>query len=271
MPPISRWRSQGVLETAAGRAAAIVPGHPRAIALDGPAASGKSTVGRRLAERLGSLCFDTGLLYRAVTVLALREGASTEDEAALAALVGAFPIEIVPDSAGRLGCRVGAGGMDITARLNDPTVDANVSAVSKHAAVRSALLDVQRAIAAGAPVVMLGRDIGTVVLPDADLKLYLDASVAARARRRFRERLARGEPAIYAEVHAAMRKRDARDAGRSLAPLAAATDAVIVDTDRCTLDQVVEHLVALARRWPDRLTTAGGSAPCLPAPPRRDR
>lgn len=240
-------------------------GHPRTIALDGPAASGKTTVGRRLAERLGSLCFDTGLLYRAATVLALRERLSPEDEGSLVALVERIAISVVPDAASRIGCRVLAGGADLTDALHTPAVDASVSAVSRHERVRAALLEAQRAVASETPVVMLGRDIGTVVLPDADLKLYLDASAEARARRRFRERLARGEPAVYAEVHAATRARDARDAGRAVAPLAAAPDAVIVNTDRCTIDDVVEHLLRLADRWPDRLTTEGGSAPCAPA------
>jgi cytidylate kinase len=245
--------------------AAPPAGRPRTIALDGPAASGKTTVGRRLAERLGSLCFDTGLLYRAATVLALRESLSPEDEGALVDLVGCFPISVVPDAASRIGCRVMAGEADLTEMLHTPAVDANVSAVSRHGQLRAALLEAQRAVAAGTPVVMLGRDIGTVVLPDADLKLYLDASAEARARRRFRERLARGEPAVYTEVHAATRARDARDAGRAVAPLAAAPDAVVVNTDRCTIDDVVEHLLRLADRWPDPLTTEGGSAPCVPA------
>lgn len=245
--------------------AAPAAGRPRTIALDGPAASGKTTVGRRLAERLGSLCFDTGLLYRAATVLALREGLSPEDEGSLVELVGRTPISVVPDAASRIGCRVIAGGADLTDALHSPAVDASVSAVSKHGRLRAALLEAQRAVAAGTPVVMLGRDIGTVVLPDADLKLYLDASAEARARRRFRERLARGEPASYAEVLAATGARDARDAGRAVAPLAAAPDAVVVNTDRCTIDDVVEHLLRLIGRWPDSLTIEGGSAPCAPA------
>lgn len=236
----------------------------RTIALDGPAASGKSSVGRRLAERLGMRCFDTGLLYRALTAAALRAGVAPEDEAGLAALVTAGPIVIEPVPGSATDLRVAIGAAEPAEALHGPAIDARVSAVSRHAALRAALLPPQRGVAARHRVVMLGRDIGTVVLPEADLKIYLDASAEARARRRFRERLARGEPAVYAEVLAATRERDARDAGRAVAPLARAADAVVVDTDPCDLEAVVEHLVALARRWPDALTTGGGSAPCRP-------
>lgn len=245
---------------------APAPARLRTIALDGPVASGKTTVGRLLAERLGFLCFDTGLLYRALTVLALREGIAPGDASRLAELVRARPIGVEPRPASRLGCAVSAGGADLTDDLHRPEVDAAVSEVSRHGEVRDALLSAQRRVAAtsAAGVVMLGRDIGTVVLPDADLKVYLDASAPARARRRFRERLARGEPAVYAEVFAGTLARDARDAGRAIAPLAAAPDAVVVDTDRCDARAVVDHLAALAARWPDALTTGGGDAPCRP-------
>ena len=235
---------------------------PETIALDGPAAAGKTTVGRRLASALDMLCFDTGLLYRALTVAALRADLSPEDETALVVLMKARPIDVLPASEGR--ARIEVGGEDVTSALRDPAVDAKVSAVSQHAGVRDALLEAQRRIARQGPVVMLGRDIGTVVLPEADLKIYLDASVAARARRRFRERLAKGEPAAFADVYARMEARDARDRGRAVAPLRPAENAVIVDSDRCDIDAVVAHLVGLAERWPDELTTQGGDAPCVP-------
>ncbi|RIL11179.1 (d)CMP kinase [bacterium] len=243
---------------------AVARARPRTIALDGPAASGKSTVGARLAGRLGMLCFDTGLLYRALTVLALRAGVSADDAAALAALADTAAIDVVPDPGHRLGCRVTSRGDDVTDALHGPAVDAAVSAVSGHAAVRAALLGAQRRVAEHTAVIMLGRDIGTVVLPDADLKVYLDASPPARARRRYRERLALGEPAVYGDVLRATLERDARDAGRSIAPLAVAPDAVVVDTDRCDVESVVAHLAALVARWPDPLTTGGGPAPCEP-------
>lgn len=236
---------------------------PRSIALDGPAAAGKTTVGLRLAARLGMLCFDTGLIYRALTVAALRAGIAGEDAPGLVALCARAPIELLPDPGSPGGSRVTVGGEDVTDALRRPEVDAAVSAVSGHAAVRANLLEAQRRIAASQPIVMLGRDIGTVVLPDADLKLFLDASAEARARRRFRERLARGEPVVYAEILARMQARDAQDRGRAVA-LRAAPDAVVVDSDRCDVEQVLALLIALAERWPDRLTREGGRVACAP-------
>jgi cytidylate kinase len=240
--------------------------HPRTIAVDGPAGAGKSTVGQALATALGHLFFDTGVLYRALTLLALEQSVSVEDGPALAALVAASDLAVLPDDHHPLGYRVQAAGRDVTPRLRDPAVDAAVSAVSRHAAVRAGLLPVQRWVGQAAAVVMVGRDIGTVVLPDADLKIYLAASAEVRARRRFREQLARAQPAVYAEVLAEVRARDARDAGRAVAPLAVAAGAVVVDTDACRFEEVVDHLLRLVGRWPDALTTGGGAAPCRPEP-----
>ncbi len=240
---------------------------PRAIALDGPAAAGKTTVGLRLARRLGMLCFDTGLIYRALTVVALRSGTSPEDADALLELLAREPIDVAPRPDLPGGSAVLAGGRDLTGQLRAPEVDATVSAVSRHAPVRQALLEAQRRIARQNAVIMLGRDIGTVVLPDADIKIYLDASAEARARRRLRERLAGGEPADYGSVLTDMRARDAKDAGRATAPLRPADDAVVVNTDRCDAEQVADHLATLVLRWPDPLTTEGGSAPCAPSSP----
>jgi cytidylate kinase len=234
------------------------------IALDGPAAAGKTTVGQRLAGRLGMLCFDTGLLYRALTVAALRAGVSTEDGDALAALAAGDAVKIRPRADIPGGCTVLVGKLDVTADLRRPEVDAAVSAVSRQPAVRAALLAAQRRIATEQPVVMLGRDIGTVVLPDADLKIYLDASAGARARRRFRERLRQGEAVVFGEVLAQVLARDAQDSQRATAPLRAAPDAVRVNTDRCDAEAVAEHLFRLALRWPDPALRAGLALPCEP-------
>ena len=241
-------------------------GGPRTIALDGPAASGKSTVGRRLAASLGALFFDTGALYRALAVLALEDGLSPDDGRALGDLARRAHLEVVARPETAAGYAVLAGERDLTSRLWRREVDAIVSAVSAHGAVREALLDAQRRVAAHTPVVMVGRDIGTVVLPEAELKLYLDASLEARARRRYRELLASGEAVTFRDVLDALGRRDARDAGRELAPLAVAPDAVVVSTDRCDAEAVVDHLVDLVRRWPDALTTAGGTADCQERP-----
>ncbi len=239
----------------------------RSIALDGPAAAGKTSVGRLLAERLGMHWLDTGVLYSAVTAAALRAGAAPEDKAALLALLALRPLRIVPRSDNSLELTVTLGGVDMAPALRDGTIDANVSAVARHQALRAALLEPQRRVAREHTVIMLGRDIGTVVLPEADLKLYLDASAAARARRRLRERLARGEAATFAQVLADTEARDNKDSGRAVAPLAIAPSAVVVATDRCDLAGVVDHLLALVARWPDALTTTGGRADCgLPLP-----
>ncbi len=239
-------------------------GRPKSIALDGPAASGKSVVGRHLADALGYLYFDTGALYRALAVLALEAGVAAEDADGLADLLLREPVRVVRDE-GPLGYRVAVGSRDISAHLRSAAVDAVVSRISAHRVVRRLLLDGQRRIAREQPVVMTGRDIGTVILPEADLKFYLDAPLAVRARRRLRERLAGGVATTYAAELAALAARDDTDKGRAEAPLAIAPDAVVVATEACDVAQVVAHLLTLVARWPDALTTRGGQAPCSPS------
>jgi len=213
---------------------------PSTIAIDGPAASGKSTIGELLARCLGYLYFDTGVMYRAVTWAALERGIPIEDEAAVTVLAEQLRIDVVPPAVddGRQ-YTVLADEMDVTWAIRTPEVDANVSPVSAYPGVRRALVAQQRRVAAGRQVVMVGRDIGTVVLPGADLKLYLDASVEERARRRWREVRARGEEADYEPVLASMRRRDKIDSHREASPLRAADDAVIVDTT----DQGIEEVL----------------------------
>jgi cytidylate kinase len=213
---------------------------------------------------LGYLFFDTGVLYRAVTLLALRSGVDSQDASGLAALTDAHVIDVEPRPSSDTGYAVLIDGRDATRELRLPEVAGMVSPVSAHGEVRAAVLPPQRRIADRGNVVMVGRDIGTVVLPGADLKIFLDASAEARARRRFRERLAWGEQTAYSAVLETVRSRDAIDAGRAVAPLRAAPDAVIVNTDECDLPGVVDHLATLAGRWPDDLTTRGGESPCLP-------
>lgn len=216
---------------------------PRAIAVDGPAAVGKSTVGRMLAERLGYLYFDTGAIYRALTWLALTEHVDVGDGPALARLAAAHPIVVLADEAAAGGYRVTAGGRDITGGLRAPAVDARISIVSQHAEVRAALLGAQRDVAVASPVVMVGRDIGTVVLPSAGLKVFLEASPVERARRRFRERLRRGECVAWSDELAATIARDERDRNREHSPLVAAADAMLVDTDALDAEGVVSLLL----------------------------
>jgi cytidylate kinase len=217
-----------------------------------------------LADSIGYLYFDTGAIYRALTVLARVHGVADDDETALADLAERHPIDVVPRPESKAGYGVVADGDDLTARLRGPDIDGAVSLVSSHPKVRTALLAQQRRVAGSKPTVMVGRDIGTVVLPDADLKIYLDASAEARARRRYREMIATGSTSVYRDVLESIEARDAFDAGRSAAPLAVAPDAVVVDTDLCNVDEVVEHLKGLVERWPDSLTRDGGESPCRP-------
>ena len=219
---------------------------PSIIAIDGPAASGKSTLGHRLAGALEYLFFDTGVMYRAVTWLALQRGFGMDDETAITALSNQVQIDVRPPSkADGRACDVLADGLDVTWETRRPEVDANVSQVSTYRGVRQALASQQRRIGLRGRVVMVGRDIGTVVLPEADLKIYLDASAEQRARRRYDEIIARGGKVEYKEILAGVRKRDEIDSNRTHAPLRAAEDAVVIDSDHLTADEVFAKVVAL--------------------------
>jgi cytidylate kinase len=219
---------------------------PLVIALDGPAASGKSTVGKAVADRLGYLYFDTGAMYRAVTWLALAQGADIGDEAAVTLLAQGADIDVLPAAAadGRQ-YTVLVDGEDVTWAIREPAVANHVSQVSAYPGVRAALVGQQRRLAARGRIVMVGRDIGTVVLPDAPLKFYLDASAEERARRRWQEEQARGGLRSYDEVLAEVRRRDEIDSTRAVAPLRPADDAVIVDSTQMTIGQVVDALLAM--------------------------
>jgi cytidylate kinase len=221
---------------------------PNIIAIDGPAASGKSTLGKRLADALGYLFFDTGVMYRAVTWDAIQRGVDAKDENAVTALAETSQIDVRPPSKddGRA-CDVLLNGVDITWETRRPEVDANVSPVSVHRGVRLALAAQQRRIGQRGRVVMVGRDIGTVVLPEADLKIYLDASAEERARRRYEEIIRRGEKADYDAILSGVRKRDEIDSTRAHSPLKAAADAVILDSDKLNADEVFAKVEALCR------------------------
>jgi CMP/dCMP kinase len=221
---------------------------PSIIAIDGPAASGKSTIGLRLANALGYLFFDTGLMYRAVTWLALDHDMNLSDESVITALAEKTHIDVAPASKpdGRT-CDVLVAGKDITWQTRLPTVEANVSVVSAYRGVRAALSEQQRRIGRRGQIVMAGRDIGTVVLPDADLKIYLDASAEERARRRYDEIIARGGSADYSDILAKVIERDRIDSTRDVAPLKMASDAVVINTDTLTADEVFEQVLALCK------------------------
>ena len=221
---------------------------PSVIAIDGPAASGKSTIGLRLANELGYLFFDTGVMYRAITWLALERGINVRDEAAVTALAGETQIDVAPASKtdGRI-CDVLANGQDITWETRTRRVDENVSIVAAYAGVRKALSQQQRRIGQRGRIVMVGRDIGTVVLPEADLKIYLDATAEERARRRYEEIVARGGKTEFESILKRVIERDRIDSTRDVAPLRAADDAVVLDSDQLNEDQVFERVLALVK------------------------
>jgi cytidylate kinase len=223
---------------------------PSTIAIDGPAASGKSTIGGLLAEQLGYLYLDTGVMYRAVTWVAIARGIAFDDEASVTALAEQLQIDVIRPTAedGRQ-YTVVADGQDVTWEIRRPEVDQGVSPVSAYAGVRAALTAQQRRIGQRGQIVMVGRDIGTVVLPEADLKIYLDATLDERAGRRYREIIARGEPAEFAGVLASVQRRDEIDSGRSLAPLRPAEDAVVIETTALSVEQVLEQVLAMVDGW----------------------
>jgi cytidylate kinase len=214
------------------------------VALDGPGSSGKSSVGAAAAREVGYRFCDTGLLYRAVTWLAEMRGVPVDDPASLVALVA--EVQLAPDPTGRLS-RVVVDGVDHTEDVRGPAVDAAVSAVSAVGDVRAALLQRQRDLAAAGGIVMAGRDIGTVVLTDADLKIFLDASVQERARRRTEERGLDPDGPEAQAILEALRRRDHLDATRAVAPLRIADDARIITTDGNTFEDTVAAVVGAIR------------------------
>jgi len=223
---------------------------PFIVAVDGPAGAGKSTTSRRLAARLGFAMVDTGAIYRAVALAATRQGIAFDDDARLGTLLPEVRIRFAPPPPGgeAAGQRVLIGDEDVSEAIRTPPMSLGASAVSARPVVRAGLLELQRRLAT-APgnrgAVLEGRDIGTVVFPDADAKFFLTAADDVRARRRFLELQAKGDPQPFEAVLADQRKRDTDDSSRDVAPLRAAPDAVTVDTGSLSLDDVVERLVAL--------------------------
>jgi CMP/dCMP kinase len=223
------------------------------VALDGPGSSGKSSVGAAAAREVGYRFCDTGLLYRAVTWLAEERGVSVDDPEGLVDLVD--DIELTADDAGRLS-RVMVDGVDHTHDVRAPAVEAAVSAVSAVPEVRSALLGRQHDLAAARRIVMAGRDIGTIVLPDADLKIYLDASVEERARRRAEQRGLDPDGPAGIAILESLRRRDRLDSTRAVAPLRVASDAIVIATDGNELDDTVAAVVGAIRDAEARLAPA---------------
>jgi cytidylate kinase len=214
----------------------------RTIAIDGPSGAGKSTVGHALARRIDATFVDTGLMYRALTLGAVERELDVDDGPALGALAMECRIEVErprPEQTDRLET-VLLDGRDVTDEVRRPLIDRAVSAVSRHAEVRDAMLEAQRATARRGDVVMVGRDIGTVVLPDATLKVYLTAAPETRALRRAVEM---GRPDRYDEYLAELLRRDGADSGRAVAPLRQADDAIVLDTGRLSVDDCIAAIV----------------------------
>jgi CMP/dCMP kinase len=218
---------------------------PLIIAIDGPSASGKSTLGRMLARELGLLYIDTGSMYRAVALAVIESSASEQDDVAVGSLAEHIQIELAgdPDL-----LRVSLNGRDVTRRIRDEDVTRVSSIVSSIPAVRRAMVKQQRELGQRGAV-MNGRDIGTVVFPDADIKFFLDASVGERAERRLAEERATNPAAGYEQTLADLTARDRRDTTREDSPLVAAKDAIVIDSTGLSIEEALQRMIAIVRKY----------------------
>ncbi len=216
----------------------------RIIAIDGPAGSGKSTTAKQVAKRLGFTYLDTGALYRALTLLALKNGIDIESEGELVNLLqqSKFQLQSQGDD-----IRIWINGEEATEAIRSPEVSRAVSMVARHPAVRREMVQLQRRLASQADVVVEGRDIGTVVFPEADLKIFLTASLEARAQRRLKELHEKGVEIALHELKRDIERRDAIDSQRETAPLKKAEDAIVIDTTELTIDEQVDKIVQAFR------------------------
>jgi len=211
------------------------------IAIDGPSGAGKSTTARLLAERLGYIYIDTGAMYRSIGWKAKREGVDPEDEQRLAELCVRTTVTIKKDNKDP---KIFVDGIDVSGEIRTPDMGMMASAVSKSPAVRARLLTLQRELGEGGGVVMDGRDIGTVVFPEADMKFYLDANAEERGRRRFIELKAKGMDVDREQITQEIRERDRQDSGRKIAPLRQADDALLIDSSAMSIDEVLNRMVS---------------------------
>lgn len=209
------------------------------VAIDGPAAAGKSTISKLVAKKLGYTYIDTGAMYRAVTYYVMKKGVDPKDEAASCALMPEIKIELKSD--GTVLC----SGEDVTRVIREPSVSGNVSYIASYKDIRLALVDQQRAMSNKVSVVMDGRDIGTYVLPHADVKIFMVASVEERAKRRYKENMEKGIACTFEEIVADVEKRDHIDSTRAFAPLKPAEDSIRLDTTPLTIDEVVAEVLKI--------------------------
>ena len=216
-----------------------------AIAIDGPAGSGKSTAAKEAARRLGMVYVDTGAMYRTVALACMRTGVSASDEAAALSVLNGIDMRIEPGQGGQ---RIFLDGKDVTAEIRTPEIGKGASEVAAFQKVRERLVEIQQELARKYPVVMDGWDIGTVVLPDAELKIYLDAGVEERARRRQGELLAQGKTEELSEVMEKIRQRDEADKNREHSPLRMADDAILLDSTGMSAEEVVQAILAEAEK-----------------------
>lgn len=218
------------------------------IAVDGPAASGKSTVSQLVADALGFLLLDTGCMYRAVTLAVLQAGVDVKAETAVTQLAQQIEMEIEPKGEKEDGRQytVLLRGQDVTWDIRSPEVDENVSQISSYLGVRQEMVRRQRLIGQRGHIVMVGRDIGTVVMPDAPLKIYITATAEERARRRWQDHQKQGLESDYEEILADMKRRDEIDSNREHSPLRPADDAIIIDSTNLTIAETVQQILQLA-------------------------
>lgn len=214
------------------------------IAIDGPSGAGKSTIAKAVSQKLGFIYVDTGALYRSIGLYALNQGKNTANRAEVSALLPEIQVKIRYLDGTQ---HVYLNGEDVSDDIRKPPVSMAASNVSAHPEVREFLLNLQRQFAKESNVVMDGRDIGTVVLPQADIKIFLTASSEERARRRYNELIEKGEQVDFDKIHEEIKQRDYNDSHRAIAPLKQADDAILVDTTECTLEESIEQLETVIR------------------------